>query len=249
VAVAREYADLEIGLHRRGEVNWSVEMRFSQPGSDADSRLARKDGIARLDLNKLRELEDDIVEYGRELGRGLLGPAAIGDAFRHARQQAESYRRQLRVRLFVGPNAPELHGLRWETLRDPEDDSTAFTSENLLFSRYLSSLDWRPVGLRARSDLTALIVVANPVDLANFDVGRPLLPLDVAGESARARVTMRGIAITELSGAARPTVNNLLNRLRKGCDPPRPATASARLSGHPGGGRVGDFRVNRGDSS
>ena len=62
---------------------------------------------------------------------------------------AQSLEAPLRVRLFIGPSAPELHNLRWETLIDPTtnlagDSATAtplLTNENIIFSRYLSSLD------------------------------------------------------------------------------------------------------------
>ena len=47
----------------------------------------------------------------------------------------------------IGSSASELQGVHWEMLRDPQDGSPLSTSENLLFSRYLSSLDWRPVRL------------------------------------------------------------------------------------------------------
>jgi hypothetical protein len=33
------YADLEIGLHRRGTGSYAIELRFSQPESEADIRL------------------------------------------------------------------------------------------------------------------------------------------------------------------------------------------------------------------
>ena len=41
----------------------------------------------------------------------------------------------LRLRLMIGPSAPELHTLHWELLCDPQDGSPLSTSENLLFSR------------------------------------------------------------------------------------------------------------------
>jgi hypothetical protein len=34
----RDYADLEIGLHRRDRKGWTVELRFNNPESDADER-------------------------------------------------------------------------------------------------------------------------------------------------------------------------------------------------------------------
>ena len=40
-----EYAELELGLSRRDGGSYSLDLRFSQPGSDADIRLVR-DGAA-----------------------------------------------------------------------------------------------------------------------------------------------------------------------------------------------------------
>ena len=48
---------------------------------------------------------------------------------------------------------PSYTELRWETLRDPRDGAALLAGEGLLFSRYLSSADWRPVRLRPQSEL------------------------------------------------------------------------------------------------
>jgi hypothetical protein len=45
-----EYADLEIGLHRREARSYSVEFRFSQPNSEADVRIG-SDRPAQLDID------------------------------------------------------------------------------------------------------------------------------------------------------------------------------------------------------
>lgn len=213
-----DYADLEITLRRGDGVNWSVDTRFSQPGSDADVRMSGSgESPVTLDLDKLLEIGDESLEYGRELGRGLLG-GEVGATYRQARAAADSRGRPLRVRLLVGPDAPELHAVRWETLRDPEDDAALLTNENVVFSRYLESLDWRPVGVRPRRELAALVVVASPSGLDTFDVGRSLGELDVPGELARARTVLQGMEVTELPGAGPPTQEQLFDRLRAGCD-------------------------------
>ncbi len=36
-----EYADLEIGLHRRDAGTYTIDFRFSQPNSEADVRLGQ----------------------------------------------------------------------------------------------------------------------------------------------------------------------------------------------------------------
>ena len=124
---------------------------------------------------------------------GVIDPN-VQSAFDQARSSSQSLNLPLRLRLLIGPSAPELHSLRWETLRDTQDDSPLFTGENLVFSRYLSSLDWRPIRLRPKGDLQALVVIANPSNLSDFN----LAPIDIDGELQRAQ---QGLAIDELAGA------------------------------------------------
>jgi hypothetical protein len=177
-----EYADLEIGLHRREVDSYAIEFRFSQPNSEADVRLGEGQlAQATIDLNALTQLTSDSVAYGQSLTQSFFAEPAVQTAFAQARASAQSLGSPLRLRLLIGPSAAELHSLHWETLCDPQDGRPLSTGENLLFSRYLSSLDWRPVRLRARGDLRALVVIANPSDLADYD----LAAVDVENEFAR----------------------------------------------------------------
>jgi hypothetical protein len=214
------YADLEIGLHRRDTGSYAIELRFSQPESDADIRLVRGDpALVQFDIERLRALSLDDAAYGQLLSQSLFGDPAVQTAFAQARSTAQTLDAFLRLRLFIGPSAPELHSLRWETLRDPQNGSAFLSSERLLFSRYLSSLDWRPVRLRPKGDLRALVVVASPTDIANYQPGgRPLAALDVAGELARAKEGLGSIATTELASGGKATFNNLSAHLRDGYD-------------------------------
>lgn len=213
-------ADLEIGLHRYDAESYSVELRFSHPESDADVRLVRQSpALMRVNLNRLRAAGLDSRSYGKLLGEYLLGDAAIQSAFRQAYTAAQSLEVPLRVRLFIGPSAPELHHLRWETLCDPQDHTPLLTNENILFSRYLSSLDWRPVHLRARGELRALVVVANPSDLSDYmPGGRPLAPIDVTGELERAEASLEEIPMTGLASAGSASLETICERLRDGYD-------------------------------
>jgi WD domain, G-beta repeat len=143
------YADLEMGLHRRDIGSYTIELRFNQPDSDADIRLVRGDpALVQFDMERLGAFTLDDAAYGQLLSQSLFSDPAVRTAFAQARSTAQTLDAFLRLRLFIGPSAPELHNLRWETLRDPQDGTTFLTSERLLFSRYLSSLDWRPVRLR-----------------------------------------------------------------------------------------------------
>jgi len=208
-------ADLEIGLHRRDADSYGVELRFSQPGSDADVRLVRGGpSLVHLDFERLRALSLDSAAYGQLLGESLFADPAVWTAFAQARSTAQVLEVGLRLRLFIGPSAPELHSLRWETLRDPQDGSPLLTGEQVLFSRYLSSLDWRPVRLRPQADLRALVVIANPANVTDYQ----LAPLDVEGELERARSGLGSIPVTPLASGGSATLENASAHLRDGYD-------------------------------
>ncbi len=211
-----EYADLEIGIHRAEASTYAIDFRFSQPDSEADIRISRDQAdYAAIDLDELEQLVHTPVEYGRKLSESLFASPALQTAFAQARTSAESLNAPIRLRLLIGPSASELHSVRWEMLNDPQDGSPLSTSENLIFSRYLSSLDWRPVRLNAQGEMRALVVIANPSDLGDYN----LAEVDVAGELERAKAGLGQIPVTELAGAdggGRPTVNDLIDRLRGG---------------------------------
>ena len=134
---------------------------------------------------------------------------------------------RIRMRLYLKPSALELHDLIWETLPDPTSPAmltgqTLATSERILFSRYITSQEWQRIQLRRRKQMRALVVVANPNNLATFQDGstnEPLAPVDVAGEVARAREGLRacGADVTILAhhadAAGTPTFDNLVSHL------------------------------------
>ena len=73
-----DMADLEIGLHRWDASGYAVELRFSQPNSDADVPPER--GLANFDLDRLQESEVDAETYGRLLTDSLFAEAAVTDS-------------------------------------------------------------------------------------------------------------------------------------------------------------------------
>jgi hypothetical protein len=215
------YADLEIGLHRWNEGNYAVELRFSQPGSDAEVRIARESPeLVAFDFEKLRAKEADNFEYGRILSEQLFANPEVRQAFANARASAQTSNVPLRLRLFVSHTARELHQIRWENLRDPEDiSSSLITSEQVLFSRYLTSLDFRPIRALSQDQLRALVVIANPSNLSSYQPGgRTLAPMDVAGELARAEKGLHDISVTSLASPGSATMDNLIDQLRQGYD-------------------------------
>ena len=209
------YAELEIGLHRRDAGSYSVDFRFSQPESETDVRLAQGQSTqVTFELDQLQDLVFDADAYGKKLTQDFFADPTVKNAFSQARTSAQSLDYPLRLRLLIGPSAPELHSLRWETLRDPQDDTPLCTNENLLFSRYLSSLDWRPVRLRPQGKLNALAAIANPSDLADYN----LAPVDMEGELSRAKGALGEIPLTPLpgeDGSQHATLDNLVANLRE----------------------------------
>jgi len=212
------YADLEISLFRHDINTYSVEFRFSLPESDVDIRPGSdKPVLARFDLDALQLLAYDPDAYGQALTASLFADTAVQSAFAQARAGAQSKGVGLRLRLLVGPSAPELHRLRWETLRDPQDGTPLFMGENLLFSRYLFSQSWREVRLRPKGELSALLAVANPNNLGEYD----LAPVDVPAEVERARLNLGQIPVAVLPDRTSDTpvtLDNLLARVRAGVD-------------------------------
>ena len=208
--------DFEIVLQRQDVDSYALELRFSQPESETDIRLT---SLVQFDMDGLRALALDATAYGQLLSQSLFADPAVQALFAQARSQAQTQEVPLRLRLFISSSAPEMHRLRWETLRDPQDGSSFLTGERVLFSRYLSSFDWRPVRLRPQAALRALVVIANPTDLGSYQPGgRPLAALDVANELAQAKKGLGNIPVTALASNSSATLNNLGTHLRSGYD-------------------------------
>jgi hypothetical protein len=214
-----QIADLELGLHRREAGKYTVEMRFMLPGSESDIRLGQDRSInAEFDFADLGSKAENPAAYGTALAKALFADPDLLKEFSKARVSAQTAKSALRVRLVIGPSAPELNSLYWESLRDPDDEKVPlFTGEQVLFSRYLSSLDWRQVSLRSKGELKALVAIANPSDLSEYP---DLAPVDVAGELKRAQAALSGIPVTALPASAGEhcTLNAIIDAAQDGLD-------------------------------
>jgi hypothetical protein len=198
------YADLEIGIHRWEPGSYAVELSYTRPAEAADIRLTGQGvPLVQFDFSRLLELSDAEEAYGQALTASLFGDPDVRGGFVQARNDAQTLGVLLRLRLVIGPSAPELHGLRWETLRDPASGDRLVTSRQIIFSRYLSSFDFRRVGLRPQSALRALAMVAAPSDVATYRAaGQPLSEVDRGAELALAREGLGEIPADEVPGRA-----------------------------------------------
>lgn len=220
------FADLEIALRPRSHDSFFIDLTYSRLESDAEVRSSAVEQdtplVGRLDRDHLRTLALRSDAYGRELNNALFHDPRVRLVFDSARANAEASDTSLRLRLFIGPGAPHLHSVRWETLRDPRTGGPLLTGGNVVFSRYLSSIDWRPVPLRVKGELRALVVIANPLaprDASGSETdGRPLMPIDVDGERDRAKAGLGSIPTEVLASGGQATIDNLIAHLRTGKD-------------------------------
>jgi len=225
-----ETVSLEITLRTLSADSYHIDLRVDNPASAADPRRSGREPV-RFDQDRLLQLELDPTTYGQALGKTLFGEQTIRDFFNEALAVAQAGETPLHLRLSIGPTALDLHRLRWETLRLAADGSPLLTGENVRFSRYLSSLDFRPVHLRPKGDLRALIAIANPADVGEYQLG----PVDVTGELVRIQTALGDMARTVLAtgetteeadgqavdkalATAPVTLNNLAASLRDGYD-------------------------------
>src|SRR5262245_11726478 len=125
-------ADLEIGVYRWEPGKYTVDLRFESSGEGAGRR--RQSVPVSVPFDRLRGLAGDPEGYGRALWEAVFTDPAIRTAYGEAVAAALSQPPSgdgppLRVRLYISPNAPELHGLRWEALFNPAAAGWVATDE------------------------------------------------------------------------------------------------------------------------
>jgi hypothetical protein len=236
--------ELEFYFHRHSESEFSIAIRLRDEDNDADRRFEANS--IRIDLPRFatRELLDDPPRYGLELGTALFDNVIVREAFDAATEIAARQGLSLRVRLCADQRSrDDLQRLRWELLRRPDPEAPGdparaewlITQPSLWFSRHLFSSDMRPVRLKRQAKLTALIAIANPDDVGDWEAGgRPLAPIDVDKELETARQGLRPLERKELvPGEGRVTLARLLGALREEPDIVYLACHGAIVDGEP----------------
>lgn len=207
--------DLELNLRRRDSERYALDLRLVLPKSEAETRpLEKHVAIITIDQARLHELAVDPVAYGRALGEMLFCDARVRAEFTRARTVAQNQQLPLRLRLAFEGDASDLHGLNWESIRDPQDDIALGFSPHVWLSRFLASADWSEVTLRARSELRALVVIASPSDLGVYR----LAAVDVERHRRVAEDGLKLARTTFLAGERRPTLDAITDVLREPCD-------------------------------
>lgn len=207
------YAELEIAVQCVPDGSYTIDMRFRAEPGDLDRELAIN---VPLSINKAALLASstDQQAYGKALAAKFLTEQHLREAWLTARASAEARDLPLRLRLRLDPSDPDLHGIRWETMMDNHGAALA-RSERLLFSRYLESADMTRFKLPTRAEVTALVAVASPSNLAQFS----LAPFDAVAEAARitrALSDIPGATLVSGSSAGAVTLTALIDALRFG---------------------------------
>lgn len=204
-------ADIELTIHRQELQTYAVDFRYADndPHSQSEVRLeAGQEAHATFDFAELDELFalGDLKAYGQALSNGLFASEALRTAIAQARATAEQSRGSLRLRLNIHAGAGELNVLRWETLLDPQREICFSTDQNIHFSRYLASMDWRPVRLRAKGELKALVVVAAPQGLEGYKLAS-------VDKEAEVTAIANGLEQIPFHVLEKATLNNLIAAL------------------------------------
>lgn len=209
-----QYFVLDLAIARRAD-SYQIELSHSDPTSDVRVAPVRAD--ARFDLESLVALQSVSADYGKALAAQVFADSSLRQRFLQVQTIAEAADKVMRLSLRIDPSAQELHSLRWELLQHPETGASLSTSETVLFSRFMVSRDFRPVKLRGRSELSALLVVAAPAGPMWQKL--ELAQVDHAGETERVQRVMSGIHVRVMGGAEGPvTLDRLLAELRTGVD-------------------------------
>jgi hypothetical protein len=200
ISVSRNSAELELGLRwHRDDEKFDLSIHYDEPGGASDFRELGTDPLS-IDVDSLLVKSGNLADYGSLLTDQVLRPDSDGlKMYRQARAVADNGELPLHLRLLLDPKAPpKYHALRWELLRDPDDGNPIATRNNISFSRYLSTSDWRIISPPRKHDLRALVVVSNP-DLSNVNPGgRNLAPIDPNEEIDRAQQALADIQVATL---------------------------------------------------
>ncbi len=172
--IARDYTDLLIRIHP-----WNETRQCYPVEAWLNDSIHFGDGAMSIDCSALEAMEDDVAAYGLALFNALFA-GLVRRAYDRAVGYAEAHTDgQLRLRLWIAPQAPELHALIWERLHTSKYNrvSPLTATAQTPFSRYtgLEIAELPPITTRP---LRMLVAIANPADLIDYG----LMVIDVEQE-------------------------------------------------------------------
>ena len=214
--MAEPYADLELAFRWVAEQGGlDVGLRFVLSDEAVDNWIHLTE-VLKIDLKELARRSNDADAYAEALTQMVFSRPDIADFYNGSYGRAAERPVHLRLNLDTPPAFHEVH---WELLRDPTSEHPLATTDRILFSRYLSSPDFRMVPWRTKQASRALVVIASPSDLDTYRPGgRRLAEVDVDLERRNAETALAGIETVYLADPARATLANLVSELEKQVD-------------------------------
>ncbi|MCI5143217.1 MAG: hypothetical protein D3909_16130, partial [Candidatus Electrothrix sp. ATG1] len=110
----KNFAELEINIHCLQAKAYRIELRFSNPHSEAETTPVRTS--CPLNPQELLPLQLDPAGYGKALSNQLFHTPEALAFYRKNKTATEATDLVLRLRLRI--DTPDLHALRWELLVD-----------------------------------------------------------------------------------------------------------------------------------
>jgi hypothetical protein len=214
--VAEPYADLELAFRWVPEQDGlDVGLRFVLSDEAVDNWVHLTE-LLKIDLKELARRANDADAYAEALTRMVFSRPDIADFYNASYGRAAERPVHLRLNLDTPPAFHEVH---WELLRDPTGEHPLATTDRVLFSRYLSSPDFRMVPWRTKQASRALVVIASPSDLGTYRPGgQRLAEVDVDLERRNAETALAGIETVYLAEPGQATLANLVSKLEKQVD-------------------------------
>ena len=177
------YADLEIRILKKPEhaegypVELTVNHEQEYPGGHLDP------GFLPSWQPSASPAED---------GKRIFNWLFADDTFKVTWAEIRGQYSQRRIRLRLDEAAPELHALPWETLHDASGSASPDLAAAVAtpFSRYLAG-KWRPGSPILKRPLKVLVAIANPTNLADYQ----LADIDEATEWAGLQTVTAGLSV------------------------------------------------------
>jgi hypothetical protein len=179
-STTQDFSDLEIRILKLEGAGYPVEMTL-----DSEQEFPR----GHLDPGFLPWVpSSSATQDGKRLFDWLLADNRLKTAWAEVRGRCP----QRRIRLRIDAEAPELHTLPWELLRD----ATAATPQDLAastatpFSRYLAGI-WQPGSPILKRPIKVLVAIPDPKGLAELG----LSPINAAAEWAVLQQATAGLEV------------------------------------------------------
>ena len=201
-------SDFELELQGLGGTAYRVRINSIAFGSNTVQQIS---GRTKLDAAELLD-NTSTEDYGQALGTALFADEKVRQAWHSAEAIAKAIGAKLRLRLLIDAEATALHSIRWETL-------SFFHGADCWFSRYIASSNAKSTVARPKSRLKALVVIANPTELAN-GIGE-MQAVPVEAEVARATAFFKAILNKEpdmLASGGKASLPAIIDHLQNGYD-------------------------------